>query len=64
MDLRLDGMAHASEIIDQVKGTGLEFCEVPVHVHYDAYSMAKGQRSTAAFRIAWDYLLSKLSRPS
>lgn len=60
LDLRLDRMAHASELIDQVRQSRLPYVEVPVEIRYTEYSMATGQRSSAAFRIVWDYLLSKL----
>ena len=61
-EIRLDRMAHASELIDQVRRTGLAWVEVPVRVRYTAYSRAKGQRSWGAFRIALDYLLGKWLR--
>ncbi|MGD8859786.1 MAG: glycosyltransferase family 2 protein [Myxococcales bacterium] len=62
IDLHLDRMAHASEIVDQIRQSGLAYREVPVHIRYTDYSMAKGQRSTAAFRIAFDYLIGRLMR--
>jgi len=61
-EIRLDRMAHASELIDLVRRTGLAWVEVPVRVRYTAYSRAKGQRSWGAFRIALDYLLGKWLR--
>jgi glycosyltransferase involved in cell wall biosynthesis len=60
LDLKLDRMAHASEIIDQVRSSGLSYREVPVHVRYTAYSLAKGQKSSAALRVAFDYLVGRL----
>jgi hypothetical protein len=62
LDIRLDRMAHASELVDQVRRTGLAWVEVPVRVRYTVYSRAKGQRSWSALRIAWDYLLGKWLR--
>ncbi|MDH5673272.1 MAG: glycosyltransferase family 2 protein [Myxococcales bacterium] len=62
IDLQLDRMAHASELIDQVRASGLAYTEVPVEIRYTSYSMAKGQRSSAAIRIALDYLIGKLLR--
>jgi glycosyltransferase involved in cell wall biosynthesis len=62
IDLQLDRMAHASEIIDQLVLTGLPLIEVPVNVRYTPYSIEKGQRAGNAARIVWDYLLSKWSR--
>ena len=59
ISLRLDRMAHASELLDQVRRSGLSWVEVPVHVRYTTYSRAKGQRPSAAFRIVLDYLLGK-----
>lgn len=62
IDLHLDRMAHASEIIDQLRATGLPYREVPVFIRYTAYSLAKGQRGTAAFRVAFDYLIGRVLR--
>jgi len=62
VELQLDRMAHASEIIDQLARTRLPLVEVPVNVRYTAYSIEKGQRAGNAARILWDYLLNKLSR--
>ncbi len=62
LDIQLDRMAHASEIIDQIRNSGLSYREVPVRVRYTAYSLQKGQRSSAAFRVAWDYLIGRLLR--
>jgi hypothetical protein len=60
--LTIDGMAHASEMIDQIRRLRLNVTEVPVVVHYSEYSMRKGQSSMAAFRIAFDYLMKRLFR--
>lgn len=38
-----DGMAHASEIVEQLGKTGLPWREYPVHVLYTNYSKGKGQ---------------------
>ena len=61
IDLQLDRMAHASEIIDQLVRTGLPLIEIPVDVRYTPYSIEKGQRAGNAARIVWDYLLGKWS---
>ena len=62
LDLKLDRMAHASEIVDQVAASGLPYVEVPVRVRYTDYSLKKGQKSTAALRVAFDYLMGRLIR--
>jgi len=46
-----DGMAHASEIVEQLPARRLRFCEAPVTVRYTAATLAKGQRSWNAIRI-------------
>jgi polyprenyl-phospho-N-acetylgalactosaminyl synthase len=53
-------MAHATEILSEIKKHNLRYKEVPVMVHYSAYSMAKGQRSRDGFRIVFDLFLNKL----
>jgi len=62
IDLQLDRMAHASELVDQVVGSGLPYVEVPVRIRYTEYSLRKGQRSSAALRVAFDYLMARLTR--
>ena len=62
LDMKLDRMAHASELVDQVRMSGLPYKEVPVHVRYTDYSMSKGQSNGAAFRIALDYLIGRILR--
>jgi glycosyltransferase involved in cell wall biosynthesis len=62
IDLRLDRMAHASELIDQVRRSRLPFVEVPVRVRYTDYSRTKGQSSGAALRIALDYFVGRVLR--
>lgn len=62
VDLQLDRMAHASEIVDQLARTGLPLVERSVTVRYTPYSLEKGQRAGNAARIVWDYLLNRLSR--
>ncbi len=60
--LTIDGMAHASEIVDQFHHLHLRVTEVPVVIHYSQYSLQKGQSSLAAFRIAFDYLMKRIFR--
>jgi polyprenyl-phospho-N-acetylgalactosaminyl synthase len=60
--LSIDGMAHASEIVDQIYRLHLRVTEVPVVIHYSEYSLRKGQSSLAAFRIAFDYLMKRIFR--
>lgn len=60
IDIRLDRMAHASELVEQLARSGLPFKEVPVHIVYTEYSMAKGQTAGSAFKVALDYLVGRL----
>ncbi len=46
-----DRMAHASEIVYEVKRRKLRYIEVPVTIEYDEYSKQKGQSIFNAFRI-------------
>ena len=60
LDLRMDRMAHASEIVDQIHAMKLVYVEIPVTIRYTQYSLAKGQRTTAAFRVLFDYLIGRI----
>jgi polyprenyl-phospho-N-acetylgalactosaminyl synthase len=60
--ITMNRMEHASEIIDQIAQSGLKYVEVPVHIKYTADSLAKGQSSLAAVRLACKLLLEKVLR--
>ena len=55
--LRQDGMAHASEIVSQLAGTGLPWAEMPVHIAYTDYSKAKGQSLLNSVNILVDRVM-------
>lgn len=56
-----DRMAHASEILDEVVRHKLRYKEVPVTISYSYYSRAKGQSTSAMFRIAFKIFVHKLT---
>jgi len=58
--ISMDRMAHASEILDQIATHHWTFREVPVTIRYSEYSIAKGQRSSNAIRIALQMIAGKL----
>ena len=60
--IRLDRMAHASEIMDQIRASDLPYVEVAVRVRYTAYARHKGQRGVHAIRVAFDYLFGRWVR--
>lgn len=62
IDLKLDRMAHASEILDQIRANRLRYREVPVHIRYTEYSLSKGQRGTDALRVAFEYVVGRVLR--
>ena len=52
-------MAHASEILSQIRLHKISYVEVPVLITYTSYSRQKGQSSVNSFRIFFDLLLNK-----
>lgn len=60
ISIKADRMAHASEIIDHIRRTNLPVREVPVNVRYTEYSLAKGQTSSAGFKILFHYFMARL----
>ncbi len=52
--LREDRMAHATEILLQIRRNHLTLRELPVHVTYPEYARQKGQRAWAALEILTD----------
>lgn len=57
--IRQDRMAHASEILDEIRDHGLRWCEVPVTITYTEYSRRKGQSHLGLFRILVDYIFGR-----
>lgn len=55
-------MAHASEILDRIREHGLRYREVPVTIHYNADTMAKGQSSWNALKIVGELLMGRMVR--
>lgn len=55
--LRQDGMAHATEIVDQLAQTGLAWTEMPVNIEYTDYSKAKGQSLLNSVNILVDLVM-------
>lgn len=62
IEIKQDGMAHASEIIEQIKKHQLKFKEVPVTINYTDYSLKKGQKLTNSFKIILDLIISRISK--
>ncbi len=59
VQLTMDGMEYASELIDQIQEKWFHIGEVPVNIHYDSYTLAKGQRFGGALRIALRMIFKK-----
>ncbi|NLZ64075.1 MAG: glycosyltransferase family 2 protein [Lentisphaerae bacterium] len=60
--LQENRMAHASEILQQIRRHRLRVVEVPTQISYSAYAQAKGQRLSNSLNILLDLLLNKLLR--
>ncbi len=58
--ISMDRMAHASEILDQIAQRRWRYREVPVTIRYSAQTLAKGQSSWNALRIAAQVLMERL----
>lgn len=62
IQIRQAGMAHASEILMQIKAQQFRYVEAPVSIEYTQYSMSKGQPLSNAFRILKDLLVATWHR--
>ena len=57
IDFKQDRRAHCSEIMRLVTRSGLRWVEVPVRISYTEATLAKGNKTSDAFRIAWHLFL-------
>ncbi len=53
-------LAHASEILDQIKSKKLKYMEIPVTVIYTDYSKQKGEKNLNALKVFVDLVTGKL----
>lgn len=60
IDLTENRMAHATEILSQIKTHGLSWREVPTTICYTSYSRQKGQKWYNSFNILIDLILNKI----
>jgi glycosyltransferase involved in cell wall biosynthesis len=60
IDLTENRMAHATEIMSQIRAAKLTVKEVPVTIRYTDYSQAKGQKWTNSLNILIDLILNKI----
>jgi glycosyltransferase involved in cell wall biosynthesis len=60
IQLKENGFAHATEILDLLRRAKLSYKEVPVTIRYTGYSQAKGQSMFNSFNIVIDLMLRKL----
>lgn len=58
--LRQAGMAHATEIVAEIRKKHFRYREIPVSIRYTDYSRRKGQTIWGGFRIFFDILLNKI----
>ena len=62
MNISQDRMAHASEMIDEIKNKKLSYKEIPVTVLYTDYSKQKGQSILNSLKIVFHLVIDKLSK--
>jgi polyprenyl-phospho-N-acetylgalactosaminyl synthase len=60
ISLTENGMAHATEIIMQIRKNKLRFCEIPVTINYSQYSRSKGQSLWNSINIFFDLIIKKI----
>lgn len=62
IDITMDRMEHASEILSEIKKKKLRYVEVPVVIRYTEYSREHGQSSWNAIRIFYKMVMHKLTK--
>ena len=62
INLRENGFAHATEILQRVREANLRYAEVPITIVYSAYSRQKGQPIWNSVNILLDLLTTRILR--
>ena len=59
MNIRMNGMSHASEIVNMIDAQGWRVAEEPVDILYTEYSMSKGQSLINGVNILADGIVAR-----
>lgn len=59
IELHQNGMAHASELLEQIARHGLSYSEAPVNIRYTDYSLQKGQKLSNSIGILMDLIVRR-----
>lgn len=62
LSITMNRMEHASQIVEQIHDSGLRYVEVPVVIHYTDDTLAKGQKSSAAIKLAATLIMEKFTQ--
>lgn len=62
VNITLPDMAHASEIIHEIKEKEFKYKELPVTIRYTDYTKSKGQSIMNAINITFDLLVRRISK--
>ncbi len=63
IEITQDRMAHASEIIGEIKRKHLRYAEVPVVIKYSEETLRKGHGNIfQAFKVLWNMVMEKMMR--
>ncbi len=62
LEIRQNGMAHASEIIRNIAHLRLRYVEVPMTIIYTEYSLSKGQKISNLFNILGELFSGRMQR--
>ncbi|MDX2248929.1 MAG: glycosyltransferase family 2 protein [Bacteroidia bacterium] len=60
IQLRENGMAHATEILSEIRQKKLRYREVPMKARYTEYSRSKGQSALDSLSILTDLIIRKI----
>ena len=61
-ELRHNGMSHASEVVDLVKGLNMKYREKACTIIYTDYSKAKGQSISNSINIVLEIFIQRLTK--
>jgi len=60
LDLKENGMAHASEILFTIHQSRLRIREIPASIYYTKYSKGKGQSVLNSIKVFFDIVLNRI----
>lgn len=62
LNIKMNGMSHPNEFLDNIKKNNLKYLEYPTKIKYNNYTINKGQKNINSLNILFDIIINKIKK--